>query len=467
MPWYYYDTNGERKGPIRSTELKALAEQGTVTPTTLVEDETSGRIATAKELRGLTFSAPPPSAPNPFVAVPPVTDKPSASSVNTSRTVAKGKELAQQGVEQFTKGVGGVMTGLSAAKDAAMARLKLHGLQSQLTAAYRLLGDAAEQAGWGGELCESIRKQKAEVAVATAQHGKAASDAELAKNTPGAGAAKQVLSTAKAQMTLVGGVLDGLREKMGRTLMEDASAPPSIGAEQRREISRLMEEIADCERIVAHGKTSLLSKPVLIAAAVLVVVGLAVFAMLRVPSLPSVPGFQVAHPLKNAKPGDWAKYELTERATTGSGRETTKRGTQLVEVLSNDGKKVKVRTTTKKPDRLDDEDETIEESEIDLSQPPESWETFADTRDGFDGADVKFETGEETKTTLRVAGRELNCIVTPFTMTGRVEGYTFTTVGKSWTTHAFPVMVKHEMTMDTISVAVFHTMTLTDFGSAK
>ncbi|MCL2710957.1 MAG: SUMF1/EgtB/PvdO family nonheme iron enzyme [Planctomycetaceae bacterium] len=101
--WYYFNENGEKVGPIRGRDLKQLAQQGTVTPDTRVEDE-NGRVVLAKNVTGLTFleatesemvsfasstvilppSAEPnpftaiPVAQNPFAAVPPVLEKPFA-----------------------------------------------------------------------------------------------------------------------------------------------------------------------------------------------------------------------------------------------------------------------------------------------------------------------------------------------------------------------------------------------------
>lgn len=210
----------------------------------------------------------------------PLASEPSSGPPPASSSAAKGKELAQRGKEEFTKGAKEVMGGLSAAKDAVQARIKLNTLKPQLVAAYRSLGDTAEQAGWNSELCESVRKQREEVVTTTALLNKAASEAEFAKNTPGAGTAKQALSEAKKRSALAAGVLDGLREKMGRTLLEDTSAPAGLGTEQRAEIGRLKEEIAECERIIAHGKKSLLTKPMLVASVlVLLVVCLLCFAL--------------------------------------------------------------------------------------------------------------------------------------------------------------------------------------------
>ena len=52
--WHYYNENGEKIGPIRGRDLKQLAQQGTVTPNTRVEDE-NGRTALAKNVTGLPF----------------------------------------------------------------------------------------------------------------------------------------------------------------------------------------------------------------------------------------------------------------------------------------------------------------------------------------------------------------------------------------------------------------------------
>ena len=50
--WHYYNENGEKIGPLRGRDLKQLAQQGTVTPNTRVEDE-NGCTALAKNVTGL------------------------------------------------------------------------------------------------------------------------------------------------------------------------------------------------------------------------------------------------------------------------------------------------------------------------------------------------------------------------------------------------------------------------------
>ena len=53
--WYYYNANNEKIGPLKGRELKQLAQQGTITPKTKVEDS-GGRTALAKNVTGLTFA---------------------------------------------------------------------------------------------------------------------------------------------------------------------------------------------------------------------------------------------------------------------------------------------------------------------------------------------------------------------------------------------------------------------------
>lgn len=51
---YYYDTAGRKVGPISSNVLKSLAEQGVITPETVIENE-QGKSAKAREISELVF----------------------------------------------------------------------------------------------------------------------------------------------------------------------------------------------------------------------------------------------------------------------------------------------------------------------------------------------------------------------------------------------------------------------------
>jgi len=79
--WYFYDNYGYKIGPIKGRELKQLAQEGTITPETRVEDE-NGRTALAKNITGLPFYEAKESESNPFsgdmssVVAPPPPDQP-------------------------------------------------------------------------------------------------------------------------------------------------------------------------------------------------------------------------------------------------------------------------------------------------------------------------------------------------------------------------------------------------------
>ena len=52
--WFYFNKNGEKVGPISATALKALAQQGLITPETKIENS-NGRSAVAGKVNGLEF----------------------------------------------------------------------------------------------------------------------------------------------------------------------------------------------------------------------------------------------------------------------------------------------------------------------------------------------------------------------------------------------------------------------------
>ena len=72
MPNYFFtDTNGTKRGPLTPQQLKALAEQGRITPSTPLETDT-GHKGLAGQIRGL-FSAPPNPPPATPSAIPSAT----------------------------------------------------------------------------------------------------------------------------------------------------------------------------------------------------------------------------------------------------------------------------------------------------------------------------------------------------------------------------------------------------------
>ena len=68
--WYYFNKSGEKIGPITSAALKALAQQGHITPETIIESET-GKQAFAGDVKSLEFAETPvihfPPQPIPIV----------------------------------------------------------------------------------------------------------------------------------------------------------------------------------------------------------------------------------------------------------------------------------------------------------------------------------------------------------------------------------------------------------------
>ena len=74
--WFYYDSNGQKQGPVSGGELKGLAKTGKIIPGTMVEAE-SGKIVPAVKIKGLTFGEATQSEPSPFTAsMPAVADNP-------------------------------------------------------------------------------------------------------------------------------------------------------------------------------------------------------------------------------------------------------------------------------------------------------------------------------------------------------------------------------------------------------
>ena len=55
--WFYYDTTGDKIGPIAGRELRKLAKQGIITPETLVEN-VEGKSGVARKVKSLQFPTP-------------------------------------------------------------------------------------------------------------------------------------------------------------------------------------------------------------------------------------------------------------------------------------------------------------------------------------------------------------------------------------------------------------------------
>jgi hypothetical protein len=103
--WYYYDTKGQKQGPITGGQLKGLAKTGQITPGTMVETE-EGKTVPASKIKGLTFAeaappqASPPPPPNPFATAPPVAANPFATTPPMTKPLASVVPPAHQAASQ-------------------------------------------------------------------------------------------------------------------------------------------------------------------------------------------------------------------------------------------------------------------------------------------------------------------------------------------------------------------------------
>jgi len=77
--WFYYDSTGQKQGPLTGEQLKYLAEQGILTQEMMVENE-QGESASAQDVKGLTFAQTAQYEQNPFAAPHPF----DASTVNVA-----------------------------------------------------------------------------------------------------------------------------------------------------------------------------------------------------------------------------------------------------------------------------------------------------------------------------------------------------------------------------------------------
>ena len=163
--------------------------------------------------------------------------------------------------------------------------------------------------------------------------------------------------------------------------------------------------------------------------------------------------------LKNAKPGDLAKYDVT----IAQGLNTEK-GQSAFEVLSNDGKTVRIRYTTKNP-YGGEETKTIS---IDLTQPEETllrhMLNFPDVPGEMEDARIVVERGRRDKETLSVANQQFNCVVTFDTVIATFGSITVRVPVVEWRSKSAPVfgLVKSETIMSVPDGVLRITMTLTD-----
>jgi len=143
------------------------------------------------------------------------------------------------------------------------------------------------------------------------------------------------------------------------------------------------------------------------------------------------------------KSGDWIKYDVTLFSKGDS-----EKATYFIEVLTNDGRKVKLRTITTRPKNLGRKNEKTHE--IDLPASEEDLIKLMLMQELPGAGDVKIEKDKKTKktkATLSVADQKYNCTVTPYTLIITSGGLSLKTPIKEWKHKAIPITgsVKTEM----------------------
>ena len=196
--------------------------------------------------------------------------------------------------------------------------------------------------------------------------------------------------------------------------------------------------------------------------------------------------------LKRAKSGDWAEYEI---AFSGNGA-PSEREKFKIEVISNDGKRLKLQTTTTQTvrewvsnrggDRMqrsggegemqEVEKEVKTDAEIDLSKSEEEImmslikggrpidipfiiQKYIDSR-----VKVEIKKGKTTRETLSVAGQTFNCTCTPYIFSITLDNLTLTIRDiKEWASKAAPISgtVQTEFRMTLPGVNKLETLTVT------
>jgi hypothetical protein len=193
----------------------------------------------------------------------------------------------------------------------------------------------------------------------------------------------------------------------------------------------------------------------------LIVLGVIVAGLVYVvPAAKSIVGGSSGSPalnqLRSAKSGDWAEYEI---AISVPGGGSADRQRFRIEVMSNDGRRVRLQTTVFNAPVFDRGRDVKTDFEIDLSQseveiarsmlksmPADTPMPF-EVRDFIDSIKLDIKRDRSTRETLSIAGASFNCIVTPHTIGATIGNITFTARDiKVWHSRTAPVdgMVRAE-----------------------
>jgi len=203
-------------------------------------------------------------------------------------------------------------------------------------------------------------------------------------------------------------------------------------------------------------------KPAVIAGiAVAVIVSLVMFVPQIIPSGSS----NMLKSLRNAKQGDWVRYDVETRENDRTYKE---KESLLIDVVSNDGKKIKLKVSDPKDSSAFRNSPFAEAIEIDLSNAnsPEKILAWLNqcpiTVNGKKLIQIK--KGKSVKETIQVAETSFNCVIAHITatLTGS-NGETFTIIVKLWESKTAPVggLVKAEWEARMISKTSTETRSVT------
>ncbi|MGL4942514.1 MAG: double zinc ribbon domain-containing protein [Thermoguttaceae bacterium] len=370
--YFYTDANGTKRGPITNQQLKALASQGVIQPTTMVETE-SGKQGVAGKIAGLTFGEP--VGPK-YTPVPPPTPK-----------------------QLYCTNCG------NATSDQAVA----------------CMACGAKPIG----------------------HKKFCRQCGVALNP------EQVVCV-----------------KCGA----------SVAAPIMPDAKRVVESVTSSfSPVIGKIKDALTSVPVLGIAATFGVGLVMLIALFWMGS----GMFGGGNPLKQAKRGDWCRYDVT---MAEDGRRILN-GKHLTEVTSNDGKTVTLRHTMssergQNKTKIEDIDLSKSADDLELQQLKQLMRQMAeDIGITIDEGSIKIQNDKKyTNETITVANKKFDCIImaSTVTMTGS-DGATITIACRNWASKAAPTvtgrLVKSEQKItittkqDTKKCEL--TMELAAFGSSS
>jgi len=162
------------------------------------------------------------------------------------------------------------------------------------------------------------------------------------------------------------------------------------------------------------------------------------------------------HPLRNARPGDWVKYDMVDTLSDEDP------GTTLIEVLANNDGMAKIRITQTEP-RMPEP--AIEEKTVDLSalSKPYTLAFLFPSPPANDRIGIGIRKGKTTEATVEVAGQQYDCVYTSYTVSAVT---TFPL--KEWTSPDVPVtgLVQAEMTLTSPMARMTLVVTLAASGDA-